>query len=40
MTLNISASQWSTMFSKKNVVIRDEALGAIRGSISGLGEME
>ena len=40
MALNIVASRWSTMFSKKKVAIRDEAFTAIRSSISGLGEME
>ena len=40
MTLNIAASRWSTMFSKKNIAARDEALAAISGSISGLGGMK
>jgi len=33
MALNIGASRWTTAFSKKNVVARDEALAAIRRAI-------
>ncbi len=33
MALNVGASRWTTMFSKKNLRARDEALTTIRGVI-------